>query len=224
MKVHEILPEQQLDENAWRKAIAAGAIGATLAGAPKVAHDAEPPPQPAPQEQRYEEPTDEIVVKGRRPQIPNPGDQLRQSQLTNNIARHYRVNRDLVADVVQLAFEYERQDFPKAEDILAVIGVESSFNPESVSGLRRDPARGLMQVRPGIWDIDPDHLEDIENQIKYGAEILSRYYRRLKDPEAALQAYNLGITRFRRGDRNPRYVDKFTQVRNVVDKGTVGGI
>ena len=46
MKVHEILPEQQLDENAWRKAIAAGAIGATLAGAPKAAHDEEPPPQP----------------------------------------------------------------------------------------------------------------------------------------------------------------------------------
>jgi soluble lytic murein transglycosylase-like protein len=126
--------------------------------------------------------------------------------------------------VVELAFEYEHSEFPKAEDILAVIGVESSFNPDSVSGLRRDPAVGLMQVRPGIWDIDPEHLEDIENQIKYGARILTQYYRRLGDKEAALQAYNLGITKFRRGGRNQRYVDKFTQVRNVVNRGAAGGI
>jgi hypothetical protein len=220
MKVHEILPNQQLDENAWRKALAAGAVGATLVGAPKTT-DHESPPEP---QTRYEEPSDEVVSVGRRPEIPNPGDQLRQSQLTNNIARHYRVNRELVADVVELAFEYEHSEFPKAEDILAVIGVESSFNPESVSRLRQDPAIGLMQVRPGIWNIDPEHLEDVENQIKYGARILTQYYRRLGDKEAALQAYNLGITRFRRGGRNQKYVDKFTQVRNVVNRGAAGGI
>ena len=217
MKIREVLPEHQLDESAWRKALAVGALSAaSLAPQTNIS-----PGEPTHQER----PADEIVSYGRQsdlpdtdfePDIPHPKDQLRQSELTNKLARHYRVNKELVSNVVSLAFRYEDSVFPKAEDILAVIGVESSFDPESVSNLRNDPAKGLMQVRPGVWNIDPDDLDNVENQIKYGAGILNRYYKRLKNPEAALQAYNLGITRYRRGDRNERYVNKVSRVRDVV--------
>ena len=98
--------------------------------------------------------------------------------------------------------------------LLSVIGVESSFNPRSVSALSRDPALGLMQVRPGVWNIDPSQLDDLENQIKHGVTILKKYHNKLQNPEDTLQAYNLGITRFRRGDRNPRYVAKVDDIKN----------
>jgi hypothetical protein len=215
MRLCEILPEDQLDENAWRNALAAGVLGAS-ALTPQTATT---PEQPS-----YERPQDEIVARGRQSDIPTEfepdikaPDFARRSKLTRNIARHYRVGYDLVKEVVDLAFKYEDPNFPKAEDILAVVGVESSFNPESVSSLERDPAIGLMQVRPGIWNIDPEQLEDLENQIKYGVDILKRYHKRLGDPEDALQAYNLGITRFRRGARNPGYVSKVNKVRSAVD-------
>ena len=215
MKIHEILPEQEIDESAWRKAIAAGALSAAAMASPNVA-DSPNSPEPQRQEQtsRYEAPKDEIVSYGSRADVPNPGDQLRQSEMTNKIASFYRVNRDMVGKVVDLAFQYEDPIFPRAEDILSVIGVESSFNPRSVSALSRDPALGLMQVRPGVWNIDPSQLDDLENQIKHGVTILKKYHNKLQNPEDTLQAYNLGITRFRRGDRNPRYVAKVDDIKN----------
>ena len=221
MKVHEIIPQQLDEKSAWRKAIAAGALAASSL-TPRAVADAQPPSnhnQPINRQvtRQYEPPTDEIVSRGHRIKMPEPKDQLRRSELTNKIASHYRVDRKLVQDIVDLAFKYERPDFPKAEDILAVIGVESSFNPDSVSSLLQDPARGLMQIRPGVWDIDPNHLDDLENQIKFGARILTQYYRRLGTAEAALQAYNLGITHYRRGRRNERYVARVDNIRDFLD-------
>lgn len=216
MKLYEVLPETQLDENAWRKALAAGIVGTSMLS--PVTTSKAPPPEP--QEVSQERPRDEMVVHGKRsdlpkfevePQIEPPGVALRRTELAIGIAKHYRVNQNLAQKVVNLAFEYEDSEFPKAEDILAVIGIESSFNPDSVSPLRKDPARGLMQVRPGIWNLDPESLDSIESQIKYGVGILKHYYRKTGSQEDTLHAYNIGLTRFRRGGRNERYVAKVQQ-------------
>jgi len=129
-------------------------------------------------------------------------------KLAGAIAKKYRVSQNMVNDIVALAHHYEDDVFPKAIDILAVIAVESSFNPRAVSQLRRDPARGLMQVRPGVWGIDPNDLATIEQQIRAGAKILKHYYQKTKSAEGALHAYNMGITNYRRGKTNPRYVNK----------------
>ena len=150
MKLSEILPKDQLDESAWRNALAAGVLGVS-ALSPSAVTKSDPP--------AYEQPSDEVTTHGRRSDAPNfdkfepdishPRDQLRRDQLVRKIAKEYRVDRELIANVVDLAFEYEHSEFPKAADILAVIGVESSFDPSSVSQLKQDPARGLMQIRPG---------------------------------------------------------------------------
>ena len=219
MKLHEILPQEQLDEVSLKKALATGIIGATLAGAaPKVTAPKSPPTisQQVPGETR-------VVAK--RPPTMDPGEHktqidapsLRRDKIAMQIAKKYRINRDLASQVVDLAFKYEDAVFPKAEDILAITGIESSFNPASVSPLRRDPARGLMQVRPGVWNIDPSELESIEGQIKHGAEILKRYHRKLNDKGDAVQAYNIGLTKFRRGGANPQYLNKFQNEVNWLD-------
>ena len=112
--------------------------------------------------------------------------------------------------IVKTALQNEHPTFPKAEDILAIVGIESSFNPSVKSQLKHDPAVGLMQVRPGIWDIDPTKLSTIENQIKVGANILAAYYSKLKSPDGAVHSYNIGITNYnKKKGLNPGYVQKY---------------
>lgn len=210
MKLHEVLPQEQLDEKSLRNALAAGILGTSMA-MPGAIADHKPP-----QTSSYERPQDEITTTAKRTSDPfkpeidiSSPDLVRRTELAKNIAKKYRVDIDLVQQVVDLAYKYQDKEFPRAEDILAIVGVESSFNPESRSSLRHDPAIGLMQVRPGIWNIDPEHLASTESQIKYGVAILKRYYKRLGNAEDAVQAYNLGITSFRRGQRNNQYVAKY---------------
>ena len=118
-------------------------------------------------------------------------------------------NKEVIAQVVDLAHKYQRPDFPRAEDILSVVAIESSFNPKSVSKLKKDPAIGLTQIRPGMWKIPKEELKDIENQIKHGVNILSQYYDKLKDKKSAIVAYNKGIAAYKKGDFDTKYLDKF---------------
>lgn len=77
------------------------------------------------------------------------------------------------------------------ELILAVIQIESSFNPYAVS---RVGAQGLMQVMP-FWKKEigstDDNLIDTETNLHYGSTILKRYLDREKGDHAnALARYN----------------------------------
>lgn len=216
-----------LRENKFRNAALAGIASAGLAGAMTspakqirnidaldiptgMSHELERrlPPLPLP----YEEPEEEEI----EPLEPKVDEEVQLRFLASAIARKYRINPELSYKIVELAHKHEDEVFPKAIDILAVIAVESSFNPRAVSRLRRDPARGLMQVRPGIWGIEPSVLNNIENQIKAGVRILQKYHRRAGDVEGALHAYNIGITNYRRGKRNPAYVAKVEREKDFL--------
>ena len=204
MKIRDILDtQQQLDEITLRQAAAAGMIGAAaitpltltqpLTTRPAVARTASVS-QPQVQLPRAQRET--AVAR-------------RDEFLAQQIVDKYSVDSMLAKEVVKLAHKYEHPDFPTAKDILAIVGIESSFRPTIKSQLRTDPARGLMQVRPGVWKIDPEELEDIEGNIMHGASILRRYYNKLDNKQAAVQAYNVGITDFRQGVKNPRYLSKY---------------
>jgi transglycosylase-like protein with SLT domain len=75
--------------------------------------------------------------------------------------------------------------------VLAMIAVESKFNPNAVSPVG---ALGLMQVMPQwkkVLGVTGD-LADPETSIKYGLQILGFYSEMYKDMEVALTAYNRG--------------------------------
>ena len=95
------------------------------------------PPEPEPKR-------DEIVVTAKRPTAPTKHEVnipaptfAERTTLAKNIAEKYRVSEDLVQRVVSLAYKYQDPEFPKAKDILAIISVESSFDPNSKSGLKK---------------------------------------------------------------------------------------
>lgn len=136
--------------------------------------------------------------------------ELEVSKLADTILSKYRISPELATKVATLAKQNEKATFPTAKDILAIVGIESSFIPNSVSGLKKDPAIGLMQVRPKVWGLNPNALHgNMELQVKTGADILNKYYNLLGNKEDAVHAYNVGLGNFRRGKHNIDYVHDY---------------
>jgi soluble lytic murein transglycosylase-like protein len=115
-----------------------------------------------------------------------------QRALAEFIAKRYRVAESAAAGFVSNAYRAGEQHSVDPVLILAVMAVESRYNPvaESVMG-----AKGLMQV---IAKYHPEKLEehggesallDPEVNIRVGAQILREYQRRFRDTETALQMY-----------------------------------
>lgn len=112
--------------------------------------------------------------------------------VADGIARRYRVARPAVEDIVRTA---EITALGARLDpllVLAVIGVESRFNPYSESPFG---AQGLMQII-GRFHTDkfsptPDGaaLLDPETNIRVGVKILREYLQRTGDLDAALKLY-----------------------------------
>jgi soluble lytic murein transglycosylase-like protein len=115
-----------------------------------------------------------------------------QRTVTEYIAKRYRVADQAVAGYVSLAYQAGAQHSVDPLLILAVMAIESRYNPVAESSMG---ARGLMQVIPKyhlekLLDHggEPALLEPAVN-IVVGAQILREYQRRFRDTETALQMY-----------------------------------
>jgi soluble lytic murein transglycosylase-like protein len=112
--------------------------------------------------------------------------------LVGYLARRYRVAPEPVEEVVGAAFAVGRAANIDPLLILAIISVESRFNPiaESERG-----ARGLMQVMPRYHPEKLAHhggeaiLLVPHTNMLVGAQILDEYVRRTGSLEAGLQRY-----------------------------------
>ncbi|MBI4293268.1 MAG: lytic transglycosylase domain-containing protein [Betaproteobacteria bacterium] len=119
-------------------------------------------------------------------------DNPKQRALANYLSRKYRVASDATEHLVGAAFDAGQRVGIDPLLILAVMAIESRFNPiaESVAG-----AKGLMQVIPK-HHLDKffehggeDAVLDPMTNIQVGARILKEYLRRTGNLEAALQLY-----------------------------------
>jgi hypothetical protein len=126
--------------------------------------------------------------------------------LVNYLSRRYRIAPDVTEQFVGAAYDAGEQVGLDPLLILAVMAVESRFNPiaESVMG-----AKGLMQVIPKHHlDKLVEHggegavLDPLIN-IPVGARILKEYIRRTGSLEAGLQFYNGALA-----DPSSRYAQK----------------
>ena len=122
----------------------------------------------------------------------NDAREREQRAVTEYIARRYRVSDQAVASFVATAYQAGAEYSLDPLLILAVMAVESRYNPVAESTVG---AKGLMQVMPKL------HLEKLADHggeqslldpyvnIMVGSRILREYQRRLGDTEAALQMY-----------------------------------
>jgi soluble lytic murein transglycosylase-like protein len=115
-----------------------------------------------------------------------------QRAVTEYIAKRYRVADTAIAGFVATAYRAGEQHSVDPLLILAVMAVESRYNPVAQSTVG---AQGLMQVIPRfhlekLIDYGGEHaLLEPEVNIEVGARILREYQRRFGDTETALQMY-----------------------------------
>lgn len=120
---------------------------------------------------------------------PNEG---KYRALGEYVARRYRVSQEATTNIVATAYAAGQALKLDPLLILAVISVESRFNPiaESVMG-----AKGLMQVIPRFHSDKFDAVGgekaafEPEANITVGAQILKEYLRRTGDLSDALRLY-----------------------------------
>ena len=131
--------------------------------------------------------------------------------LSEFVARRYRVSQDAAFDLVTLAHGAGRQLQLDPLLIIAVIAIESRFNPIAES---RAGAKGLMQIIPKYHG---DKLEEFggeqavfepEANIHVGARILKEYLRRTGNLGIALQMYAGAL-----GDDEDQYTRKVLNER-----------
>lgn len=115
-----------------------------------------------------------------------------QRAVTEFIAKRYRVAHDATAGYVATAYRAGGEWKVDPLLILAVMAVESRYNPVAESNMG---AKGLMQVIPKFHaDKLAGHggesaLLDPHVNIQVGAQILREYMRRYGETETALQMY-----------------------------------
>ena len=117
----------------------------------------------------------------------------RHKVLAGYLARKYRVAGDATVDLVGESYAVGRAVCLDPLLILAVISVESRFNPIAESDMG---AKGLMQVIPRFHTEKlavhggEEAVLDPKTNILVGAQILKEYIRLAGGLEAGLQMYN----------------------------------
>jgi soluble lytic murein transglycosylase-like protein len=139
-------------------------------------------------------------------------DDARRRALAGYVARRFRVAQESAEQVIAAAYESGRQVGLDPLLILAVVAVESGFNPvaESVMG-----ARGLMQVIPKHHAVllrehgGERAMLDPPTNVLLGARILKSYVSHTGSLEAGLQFYNGALW-----DVSSAYAQKVLEERN----------
>lgn len=130
--------------------------------------------------------------------------------LIKSVASRFKKSEDLIRTIVFTASKYAYSDFPKKEDILAVIAVESTYNTKA----HHRGSWGLMQIEARSHKskyVGMD-ITNIDANIKIGSEILREYYLLSKrNRVGALTSYNVGIGSYLQGKRNPTYISKLNK-------------
>jgi soluble lytic murein transglycosylase-like protein len=133
-------------------------------------------------------------------------EESRHRAVSEFVAKRYRVSRQVSLDLVGQAHRVGKELQLDPLLIIAVMAIESSFNPiaESVAG-----AKGLMQIIPKYHTEKfeafggPESVFDPAINIRVGAQILKEYIRHTGNLGIALQMYAGALD-----DYEDRYTNK----------------
>lgn len=144
---------------------------------------------------------------------------LQNRVLANYLSKRYRVAVDAAEPLVGVAFSVGRQVGLDPLLILAVMAVESRFNPFAQG---EGGATGLMQIIPGMHrDKVPQGNEfsmlDPTTNVLVGSRILKEYIRRTGSLESGLQFYNGALW-----DTTSQYAQKVMAVQQRLRQAAKG--
>ena len=142
----------------------------------------------------------------------SPAEERRYRAISEFVANRYRVSQTVAFDLVELSHRVGRDLQLDPLLIIAVISIESRFNPiaESVKG-----AKGLMQIIPKYHTEKlqefggVESVFDPETNIQVGAQILKEYIRTTGNVGIALQMYAGALS-----DYEDQYTNKVMNERH----------
>ena len=142
--------------------------------------------------------------------------EFEKTRVAKWISRKYRVSNEAVREIVEISFSAGDKFEVDPYVVIAVIAIESSFNPLAESGAG---ALGLMQVMPLIHRKKFekyggfDKSLDVKVNIYVGTEILKNFYLRYGNYQRALLAY-VGVSQ----NSNSSYPKKVLRLRDRLKK------
>lgn len=120
------------------------------------------------------------------------------NNLVTYLERKWKRPRAEISEAVTLSFQLatngsvsqSQEAWPKPLDVLAVIQVESGFNPRAQDS--QSGSVGLMQINIDGRNLSPEKLTSPLVSIKHGLILLRKYRREMPSESQALVAYNQG--------------------------------
>lgn len=146
-----------------------------------------------------------------------------QAAVVRYISKRYRVSSVQAEQIVRMAWHIGREENVEPTLILAIAGIESSYNPTAVSHVG---AKGLMQVMDELHQDKFERLSpngwspfDPALNIRVGAKIISEYRRRAGSLYEGLVWYvGAAIHRNHGG-----YPDKVLRLKSYIDTAYANG-
>lgn len=132
----------------------------------------------------------------------------KDSSVINYISERFKISLKLAEEIVKLATEYSHATFPKRNDILALIAVESSYNIMA----RSRGCHGLMQVEKSSHRklIKGRNLNNPRVNIEVGSMVLHDNYETLKgNKRGSILSFNSGVGNFLKGRYKSEYYEKY---------------
>ena len=142
--------------------------------------------------------------------------EFEKTRVAKWIARKYRVSNEAVREIVEISFSAGDKFEVDPYVVIAIIAIESSFNPLAESGAG---ALGLMQVMPLIHRKKFQKYGgfekslDVKVNIYVGTEILKNFYLRYGNYQRALLAY-VGVSQ----NSDSSYPTKVLRLRDRLKK------
>ena len=142
--------------------------------------------------------------------------EFEKTRVAKWISRKYKVSNEAVREIVEISFSAGDKFEVDPYVVIAVIAIESSFNPLAESGAG---ALGLMQVMPLIHRKKFEKYGgfekslDVKVNIYVGTEILKNFYLRYGNYQRALLAY-VGVSQ----NSNSSYPKKVLRLRDRLKK------
>ncbi len=152
-----------------------------------------------------------------------PAQLQEQSVLTNWYGRRYRISRTLIRAIIQEAYVSAAKNHLDPHLVLAVISIESGFNPYAESKVG---AKGLMQVLPSAhpeklraYSSDDDLLLPLEN-VKIGTQVLRQYLKEQGSVELALKKYVGSINQSTDNGYAAKVLEESARIKTLLDKNS----